>query len=62
MTSDNKPLLKFELSLTELPRWVKAFQHNRLEAFSNLTNEVKQAVEGTLNAILKSEITLFLGN
>jgi transposase-like protein len=54
-------IVKIEVSLPEATRAIEEFRRNRAKAFEALTADVKSAVGGAINQLLRTEMALFLG-
>jgi putative transposase len=55
-------IIKVEIKLSEINQAIEAFRNNRLKVFEDIGHEIKTAVSHTLNQLLKTEMTLFLGS
>ena len=54
-------IIKLEVRMPEVSRAVEEFKQNRIKAFESLSNEVRSLVSNTINQLLCSEMTIFLG-
>jgi putative transposase len=61
MTTLNMGIIKLEVSLPEAVKAIEEFRTNRIRALDALGTEFRTAVTTTINQLLKSEMTLFLG-
>jgi len=54
-------IIKVEISIPEAFRALEEFRDNRKRALESITQGVKEAVSHSLNQLLQTEMTLFLG-
>jgi putative transposase len=54
-------IIKVEISVPEAVKAVQRFKENRTQALNELTNEIKVSFKKTIDTILDTEMTLFLG-
>lgn len=57
----NMGIIKIEISLPEAVQAIEAFRHNRIRAFESIHTELRAAVGGVFNHLLRTEMTIFLG-
>lgn len=55
-------IIKLEINIAEIKSALEEIKFNRLKIFDNLANEVKSAFKTSIEELLNSEITIFLGN
>jgi transposase-like protein len=55
-------MIKLDINIAEIRKSIVDFKANRLKVFDELTSEFKTAFSKTIEEILESEITVFLGN
>jgi putative transposase len=54
-------IIKLEIRISELAKAIDAFRHNRKSALEALSTEVRRALSGTMNELMRAEIGMFLG-
>lgn len=54
-------IIKIEVNLPEAVQAIEEFRKNRIQAFESITTEIRTAVGTTINKLLHTEMTLFLG-
>lgn len=57
----NMGIIKLEVSLPEVVQSIEEFKRDRIKAFDTLAAEVKGAVSRTIDQLLQTEMTSFLG-
>ena len=54
-------IIKVEIKVPELVQALESFKENRTTALEALTNEIRHGVSDFFNAVLQTEMDLFLG-
>jgi len=55
-------MIKIELNLTEITDTIQNFKTHRIRMLESLAADIKSFVGSAFNQLLKTEMTLFLGN
>lgn len=55
-------IIKIQINIAELKKVANDFAVNRMQALSNMTNDLKSVLSRTVNELLQAEIEIFLGS
>ena len=58
---ENMAIIKVEVSIPELRKSIESFKRNRINALSQLTNDITTSISNSVNTLLNAEIVVFLG-